>query len=148
MFLLFIAWMGLIGIKVEPWQRRIVEALIRKDVITPDGKITESGKKAWTLLYLVPSSGTRPENRCARRRTKSEKLLLDCLLECKYEKQMLNELPLGPAARLSQGDPGQGEAQGGDQARRRLRHLQREARKAGSHSVRSRPAVQLRCWDP
>jgi len=45
----FIAWMGLIGIKIEPWQRRIVEALIRKDVITPDGKITESGKKAWDL---------------------------------------------------------------------------------------------------
>ena len=53
----FIAWMGLIGIKIEPWQRRIVEALIRKDVITPDGKITESGKKAWE--WAVQNMGRR-----------------------------------------------------------------------------------------
>jgi len=43
----FIAWAGQIGLKIQPYQRRIVEALIRKDVITPDGKITESGKQAW-----------------------------------------------------------------------------------------------------
>jgi hypothetical protein len=43
----FMAWAGQIGLKIQPWQRRIVEALIRKDVITPDGKITESGQKAW-----------------------------------------------------------------------------------------------------
>ena len=57
----FIAWMGLIGIKIEPWQRRIVDALIRKDVITPDGKITESGKKAWSLAV------SRAERRNAAR---------------------------------------------------------------------------------
>jgi hypothetical protein len=47
----FIAWLELsghsVGIKMQPWQRRIVQALIRKDVITPDGQITDSGRKAW-----------------------------------------------------------------------------------------------------
>jgi hypothetical protein len=36
-----------IGFGIQPWQHRIVEGLIRKDVITPDGQVTESGKKAW-----------------------------------------------------------------------------------------------------
>jgi hypothetical protein len=36
-----------IGMNLQPWQKRIVEALMRKDVLTPDGRITESGKKAW-----------------------------------------------------------------------------------------------------
>jgi hypothetical protein len=36
-----------IGLTLQPWQRRTVEALIRKDVLTPDGRITESGKRAW-----------------------------------------------------------------------------------------------------
>ena len=44
----FIAWSGLIGLKVQPWQRRIVGALMRKDVITPDGRLTESGKAAYS----------------------------------------------------------------------------------------------------
>ena len=43
----FLAWAGMIGMKVEPWQRRIVAALIRKDVLTNQLSITDSGKKAW-----------------------------------------------------------------------------------------------------
>ena len=43
----FLAWAGAIGLKIQPWQRRVVNALMRKDVITPDGKITESGVAAW-----------------------------------------------------------------------------------------------------
>jgi hypothetical protein len=46
-----IAWFELtgqaIGMTIQPWQRRIVNALIRKDVLTPDGQVTDSGKKAW-----------------------------------------------------------------------------------------------------
>ncbi|MCA1379511.1 hypothetical protein I6F34_01580 [Bradyrhizobium sp. BRP05] len=47
----FIAWMQAtgqsIGIKVQPWQKRIIEALIRKDFLEPDGKVTFAGVQAW-----------------------------------------------------------------------------------------------------
>ncbi|ARQ95275.1 hypothetical protein [Bradyrhizobium phage BDU-MI-1] len=35
-----------IGMTVQPWQKRIVEALIRKEVLEPDGRITDYGMKA------------------------------------------------------------------------------------------------------
>jgi hypothetical protein len=47
----FIQWMELtgapIGFKVLPWQKPIVEALIRKAVLTPDMRLSIFGKKVW-----------------------------------------------------------------------------------------------------
>lgn len=47
----FINWMQLsgapIGFKMLPWQKPIVEALIRKDVLTPEGRLTVFGRKLW-----------------------------------------------------------------------------------------------------
>lgn len=46
----FMAWLNAtgqaIGMTVKPWQKRIVEALIRKNVLEPDGRITDYGMKA------------------------------------------------------------------------------------------------------
>lgn len=47
----FMAWLNAtgqsIGMTVQPWQKRIVEALIRKKVLEPDGRITITGTKDW-----------------------------------------------------------------------------------------------------
>ena len=47
----FINWVELAGIEIgftmKPWQKRIVEALIRKEVLTPDGRLTAFGKQVW-----------------------------------------------------------------------------------------------------
>jgi hypothetical protein len=36
-----------IGIKMQPWQKRVVEALIRKGLLTEEGHVTDTGKKAY-----------------------------------------------------------------------------------------------------
>lgn len=47
----YLAWLEAVGhavgIKIEPWQRRTVEAMIRSGFLTEDGHVTEQGKKAW-----------------------------------------------------------------------------------------------------
>jgi hypothetical protein len=47
----FINWVELAGVEIgftmHPWQKRIVEALIRKDVLKPDGTLTPFGKQVW-----------------------------------------------------------------------------------------------------
>jgi len=47
----FMAWLSAtgqsIGIKIEPWQKRIVEAMVRKGLLTDDGGITEAGRDAY-----------------------------------------------------------------------------------------------------
>lgn len=47
----YFAWLRAVGhsvgIKIQPWQRRVVEAMIRKGFLTEEGHVTEAGKKAW-----------------------------------------------------------------------------------------------------
>jgi hypothetical protein len=47
----FMAWLEAtgqsIGIKIEPWQKRVVEAMVRKGLLTDDGGITETGQDAY-----------------------------------------------------------------------------------------------------
>ena len=47
----FINWVELagaeIGFTMKPWQKQVVEALIRKDVLSPDGRLTVFGRKVW-----------------------------------------------------------------------------------------------------
>jgi len=56
----YIAWMQAtgqsVGIKVQPWQIRTVEALIRKDMLTPNGHVTERGLKNYErkLSVILP----------------------------------------------------------------------------------------------
>jgi hypothetical protein len=53
----YIAWMQAtgqsVGIKMQPWQKRIVEALIRKGMLTPDGHVTERGMKGYERKFSV-----------------------------------------------------------------------------------------------
>jgi hypothetical protein len=50
-FMAFANWLekaGLaIGFKIEPWQRRIVDSMVRKGFLTVDGHITDAGNAAW-----------------------------------------------------------------------------------------------------
>ncbi|SHH03348.1 hypothetical protein [Bradyrhizobium erythrophlei] len=68
----YLAWVEAlghaVGIKVQPWQRRTIEAMIRSGFLTEDGQVTEGGKQAWI--------------RAITRRDRLENLL-DLLLECK-----------------------------------------------------------------
>jgi hypothetical protein len=47
----FIQWMKLagapIGFKIQPWQKPIVDALIRKAVLTPDMRLTLFGERLY-----------------------------------------------------------------------------------------------------
>lgn len=36
-----------VGIKMQPGQRRTVEAMIKSGYLTADGQVTEAGKTAW-----------------------------------------------------------------------------------------------------
>jgi hypothetical protein len=47
----YLAWLEAVGhavgIKLEPWQRRTVEAMIRNGFLTQEGHVTEEGKQRW-----------------------------------------------------------------------------------------------------
>ena len=45
-----------VGIKMQPWQKVIVEALIRKKFMTEDGHVTAEGQRAYEkrLSVIVP----------------------------------------------------------------------------------------------
>jgi hypothetical protein len=50
-FMAFANWLekagAAVGFKIEPWQRRIVDSMIRKGFLSADGSVTPEGKKAW-----------------------------------------------------------------------------------------------------
>jgi hypothetical protein len=70
-----------IGIKVQPWQRRIIEAVTRKDFMTADGHITDTGQTAWnravdTAVRVAKRNGTKVHPRVAELKGKTATLVV------------------------------------------------------------------------
>ncbi|SDH37462.1 hypothetical protein [Bradyrhizobium ottawaense] len=50
----YLAWLDAVGhsvgIKMEPWQKRTVEAMIKNGFLTEDGHVTKDGKDRWLSI--------------------------------------------------------------------------------------------------
>lgn len=70
-----------IGLKTQPWQRAIVDALIRKQFLTEDGHVTDDGQAAYkrateTALAVAKRNGAKIHPRVAQIRGKKADLVI------------------------------------------------------------------------
>lgn len=70
-----------IGLKVEPWHKRIIEAMVRKGYLTEDGHITDAGEAAYkkateTAVAVAKRNGAKIHPRVAKIKGKKADLLI------------------------------------------------------------------------
>src|ERR1700681_3137202 len=78
----------------------------------------------------------------------TSKLLLDCLLECKYQKQMFAELPLAPPIGFRKAIPDLVKLKAVLRQDSLCATCRERLGKLDNTQFDHVPAVQLRCWDP